>query len=84
MCGCSKHTADNAATAAQPGALTLKVEDMTCGHCASTITGAIEGAFPGSKVKADPASKLVSVTGAADAARVAAVVREAGYTPALA
>lgn len=84
MCSCSKHTADDAASAADPGALTLKVEDMTCGHCASTITGAIEGAFPGTRVKADPASKLVSVTGAADATAIAAVVREAGYTPAMA
>jgi hypothetical protein len=33
-------------------------------------------------VQADPVSKLVSITGAADAARIAAVVRGAGYTPA--
>lgn len=83
MCGCAKNTAENAVTAAQPGAVTLKVEDMTCGHCASTITGAIQGKFPGATVKADPASKLVAVTGTGDAAGIAAVVREAGYTPAL-
>lgn len=84
MCSCAKHTADGATTAVEPGALTLKVKDMTCGHCATRIIGAIQGAFPGSRVTADPASKLVSVGGAADAAGVAAAVRDAGYTPAMA
>ncbi len=87
MCGCSDHAKPNVAhtdAAAGPGAVTMKVEDMTCGHCASTITGAIRGAFPGVSVHADPASKLVAVTGAADAARLHQVVRDAGYTPAMA
>ncbi len=70
--------------AIQPGRVRLRVDDMTCGHCASTIIGAIEAALPGTKVSADPASKLVAVTGAGDAARVAAIVRDAGYTPAIA
>jgi copper chaperone len=72
------------AAAAAAGAVLVRVEDMTCGHCASAITGAIKGAFPGASVQADPASKLVVVTGAPDAARVHQVVRDAGYTPAAA
>jgi copper chaperone len=87
MCGCSDHAKPGAAhadAAAGADAVTMKVEDMTCGHCASTITGAIKGAFPGVSVHADPASKLVSVTGAPDAARLHQVVRDAGYTPAIA
>jgi len=87
MCGCSDHgkaKAGHAAAAPGAGAITMKVEDMTCGHCASTITGAIKGAFPAASVHADPASKLVSVTGTADAARLHQVVRDAGYTPAMA
>jgi copper chaperone len=59
----------------------LKVEDMTCGHCAGAVTRAVEGAVPGAKVSADPASKLVTVTGAGDRAKVEAAISAAGYTP---
>jgi copper chaperone len=65
-------------------ALTLHVEDMTCGHCAGTIKKAIEGKLPGTRVEADPGSKLVSIHGTADLASVKAIVTEAGYTPAIA
>lgn len=81
MCSSTQHENQHAA-ATPAGALTFRVDDMTCGHCAGTITGAIESAFPGAKVTTDLAGKLVSITGATDAARVAAVVRDAGYTPA--
>jgi copper chaperone len=62
-------------------AITLKVEDMACGHCAGAITKAVEGAVPGARVAADPATKLVTVTGAADRAKVEAAISAAGYTP---
>ncbi len=61
--------------------LSFRVEDMTCGHCAGTIKGAIEGSIPGAKVEADPVRKLVIVTGATDQAQVAGLIAEAGYTP---
>jgi copper chaperone len=61
--------------------LSFRVEDMTCGHCAGTIKGAIEGGIPGTRVEADPVRKLVSVTGTADRAQVASLIAEAGYTP---
>ena len=61
--------------------LSFRVEDMTCGHCAGTIKGAIEGSIPGARVEADPVRKLVIVTGADDQARVAGLISEAGYTP---
>ena len=61
--------------------LSFRVEDMTCGHCAGTIKGAIEGSIPGARVEADPVRKLVSVTGTADRAQVAALITDAGYTP---
>jgi copper chaperone len=60
--------------------VTVRVEDMTCGHCAGVIRAAIEGAVPGARVTADPASKLVSIEGA-DRGTVEAVIAEAGYTP---
>lgn len=61
--------------------LSFRVEDMTCGHCAGTIKGAIEGSIPGAKVEADPVRKLVSVTGTTDRVQVAGLIVEAGYTP---
>jgi copper chaperone CopZ len=56
--------------------VTLKVEDMACGHCASTITNAVEAASPvpgckltrayhaingTARVAADPAYRTVRV-----------------------
>ena len=82
MCGCSTHASSSNPTAApDQDALTLRVEDMTCGHCASTITKAIEKGLPGATVEADPALKTVLVRGTADLAAVRSLVTEAGYTP---
>ena len=54
---------------------------MTCGHCAGVIKGAIEKTIPGAAVHADPVSRTVSVEGVSDAARIADIIAEAGYTP---
>ncbi|NBJ09455.1 copper chaperone [Microvirga sp. SYSU G3D207] len=82
MCGCSPHQSQSDQTVARhPDALTLRVEDMTCGHCAGTIKKAIETGLPGTSVEADPASKLVSVRGSTDLTSIKALVSEAGYTP---
>jgi len=82
MCGCSTHQAQSGTTAERdPSALTLKVEDMTCGHCASAITKAVEAGLPGARVQADPATKLVSVQGTHDLAKVESLITSAGYTP---
>ena len=83
MCGCSTHQAGTTGQTAVPedGSLILRVEDMTCGHCAGTIKKAVESALPGTQVDADPASKLVSIRGTADLAAVKVIVAEAGYTP---
>ena len=85
MCGCSTHQSQaNQAVERHPDALTLRVEDMTCGHCAGTIKKAIEIGLPGTNVEADPASKLVSVRGSTDLTSIKALVTEAGYTPTVA
>ncbi len=82
MCGCSTHQAQSSTTTERdPTAVILKVEDMTCGHCASTITKADEAALPGAQVQADPATKLVSIRGTRDLAKVEALITGAGYTP---
>jgi copper chaperone len=84
MCGCSTHQSHSSTTAVlDPNAVTLKVEDMTCGHCASTIKKAIEAGLPGAKVQADPATKLVSAQGTRDLAKVEFLITGAGYTPTL-
>jgi copper chaperone len=82
MCGCSTHQAQSDTTAERhPNAVTLKVEDMTCRHCASTITMAIEAGLPRAQVQADPATKLVSIRGTRDLAKVEALIAGAGFTP---
>jgi copper chaperone len=62
--------------------LTYRVEDMTCGHCASTITKAVRSVDSGAKVDVDLAQHLVRIepTGAA-ANELLNVIAEAGYTP---
>ena len=62
--------------------VSVRVDDMTCGHCAATIKSAIESTIPGSRVTADPQAKLVSVEGASDPAQINGIITRAGYTPA--
>ena len=60
----------------------FEVKDMTCGHCASTITKAVNAVDPGAKVQIDLATHLVSIDAtAADAAALSNAIRDAGYTP---
>ena len=79
MCDSHKH-AEGQKTTAQAGAVTVTVKDMTCGHCAGTITKAIESSIPGAKVTTNPDARLVSVQGA-DLAKVREIISLAGYTP---
>lgn len=82
MCSCQQHsTAASVAPQTSSDAVSLRVEDMTCGHCAGRIEQAIKGAFPDATVTADPASKLVTVQGGGDFASIGALVTAAGYTP---
>jgi len=82
MCSCQQHSTSATQPAAQEtGALTFRVEDMTCGHCAGTIKGAIEAKLPGTTVTADPGTRHVSVLGSSDYAAIKAAVTAAGYTP---
>ncbi|WP_144223816.1 heavy-metal-associated domain-containing protein [Mesorhizobium amorphae] len=45
--------------------LNLKVPEMTCGHCASTVEKAVKGVDPKAKVTVDLGASTVSVEGAA-------------------
>ena len=60
----------------------FRVEDMTCGHCVSTITKAIKAADKDAKVTIDLARHLVMVEPTeADAQALSDAIAEAGYTP---
>ncbi len=80
MCGCNTGPSRAAAEDGRD-VLQLRVEDMTCGHCAAAITRAVEAGIPGAVVEADPASKMVRVRGTRDLAAVRVLIAGAGYTP---
>ncbi len=62
--------------------LTYRVDDMTCGHCAATITNALHVLDSGIRVQTDLTRHLVQVEATqAQASRVAAAIAEAGYAP---
>lgn len=62
--------------------IAFQVNDMTCGHCVSTITKALKAADPDAKVQIDLAAHRVQVEpAAAQANQLADAIREAGYTP---
>jgi copper chaperone len=62
--------------------LTLKVPDVSCGHCVASISGAVSG-LPGvTEVNVDLERKLVEVDGdGVGVAPVEEAIREAGYEP---
>jgi copper chaperone len=57
----------------------IRVEGMTCGHCAGTVKKAAEQAAPGTTATVDLSAKTVTIAGAADAEAVKAAIRDAGY-----
>jgi copper chaperone len=62
--------------------LAFEVNDMTCGHCVSTITKAIQAADPGAQVEIDLSTHRVQVQPVAgDEMRLAGAIAAAGYTP---
>lgn len=79
MCGCNTKTTSTGTDL--PGAIVFQVEDMTCGHCAGTITKAVRAGIPGAVVAADPGSRTVQVTGTTDREAVRVLIAGAGYTP---
>ena len=60
----------------------FRVDDMTCGHCVSTITKAIKATDKDAKVTIDLARHLVVVEPTeAGAQELNDAISEAGYTP---
>jgi len=59
------------------------VSDMTCGHCAGTITKALKGADPQARVEVSLADKRVRVQTSLSPDEALREISEAGYTPRL-
>ncbi len=60
----------------------FRVDDMTCGHCVSTITKALQATDKDAKVTIDLAQHLVMVEPTeASAQELNDAITEAGYTP---
>ena len=62
--------------------LIFQVDDMTCGHCATTIAKASGRVDRDAKVEVDLIGHLVSIGAArADVEVLRDAIREAGYSP---
>jgi copper chaperone len=62
--------------------IAFEVNDMTCGHCVSTITKALKATDQDARVQIDLATHRVQVEPAtADTEELAEAIRDAGYTP---
>ena len=62
--------------------IAFEVRDMTCGHCVSTVTKAVQAADREARVHIDLPSHRVEIEpAAASAAALESAIREAGYTP---
>ena len=62
--------------------ISFQVNDMTCGHCVSSITKAVKALDSGAKVQIDLAAHRVEIEAAgANAVELSDAIKEAGYTP---
>lgn len=62
--------------------ITFEVNDMTCGHCASTISKAVAGIDSDAKVQVDLAAHRVHIEPAAATAQALSdAIKDAGYSP---
>ncbi|ODT66769.1 MAG: heavy metal transport/detoxification protein [Pelagibacterium sp. SCN 63-23] len=57
----------------------FKIENMTCGGCAKSVTLAIQSVDPGAKVEANPLERAVKLETTASRAAIEQVLAEAGY-----
>ncbi|MEO6321395.1 MAG: heavy-metal-associated domain-containing protein [Polaromonas sp.] len=63
--------------------ISFQVKDMTCGHCVNHITKAVMAVDQDARVGIDLAVHRIDIeTAAVDAARLAQIITDAGYTPA--
>lgn len=59
--------------------LKLNVPDMTCGHCASTVTKVIKSVDAGAEVTIDLPTQTITIGSAAAAEKFRTAMDAAGY-----
>ena len=59
----------------------LTIDDMTCGHCASTIARTVRDVDAGAKCEIDLGGKRVRIASGLPARDFVEAIQEAGYTP---
>ncbi|SCY64830.1 heavy-metal-associated domain-containing protein [Microvirga guangxiensis] len=57
----------------------LRIEGMTCGGCAQSVTKAIQSVDPDARIETNPAARTVRVETTATSAALQRVLEEAGY-----
>ena len=57
----------------------FRIESMTCGGCAKSVTKAIQSVDPNAKIETNPAARTVKVETTATSAALRRVLDEAGY-----
>ena len=57
----------------------LKIEGMTCGGCAKSVTKAIQSVDSAAKIETNPAARAVKVETTATPSAILQVLEEAGY-----
>jgi copper chaperone len=62
-----------------PATITLKVEGMSCGHCAQAVTAAIEAKDPAAKIAVDLAAGTVKAETVLPRHVVSMALEEEGY-----
>lgn len=62
--------------------LEFNLPDMSCGHCASTVTQTAKFVDPDAKVEVDLNAKKVKIESTEDRSEFAEALTEAGYPPA--
>ena len=60
---------------------TFEIQDMSCGHCASSITKAVQAIDPQANVNVDLTNKTVTIEGKADAKALETAISDIGFTP---
>jgi len=60
----------------------FQINDMTCSHCVSTITKAVQSLDQAAKIDIDLATKRVRVESPVGPLKLAEAIRRAGFTPA--
>ncbi|MEI7443850.1 MAG: cation transporter [Burkholderiales bacterium] len=56
------------------------VQGMTCAHCVKAVTRAVQAVDPAARVEVDLPTGRVAVDSGADRERLAAAIRDEGYT----